>query len=78
MSLTEHQEQALQQAYRLLGDHFDGALIAVVTEVGNFDGEAKEASRVLWSGGYMQARGLCAEADDRLRASGQAAAEAAT
>ena len=72
---SDQQEDALKQAYRLLGEHFDGALISVVAEIGNFDGDAKEASRVLWSGGYLQARGLCAEADDRLRASGQRAAE---
>lgn len=54
---TAAQQEALEQAYRLLGEHFDGSVIAVSGDV-NVEGKENDAVRVFWSGGYVSAVGL--------------------
>lgn len=59
--LTEQQRDALNAAYDLLGEHFEGSLIAVYASA--MDGNNPvEIAKVLWSGGNMSARGLAREA----------------
>jgi hypothetical protein len=60
--MSPDQNDAIEKAYQLLGEHFDSIVIAV-----NFDYEAKgvgseisqEARAVYWKGGAMTALGLC-------------------
>ncbi|MFM7009374.1 MAG: hypothetical protein ACKO0Z_08615 [Betaproteobacteria bacterium] len=58
------QRQALQQAYSLLGEHFDRALIVVDAELDGDDGA--NAHEVLWKGGYMAALGMAEYARCRM------------
>jgi hypothetical protein len=60
-AITEPQQQAIESAYRILGEHFDSSLIVVGTasEMKTPEGESGDAIRVFWSGGYLSALGMC-------------------
>lgn len=63
--MTEEQEQALKKANLLLGEYFDGFVIAVETEV--MDGkEFKNSYLAEYKGGITQAIGLCERTKARL------------
>lgn len=63
-AFTPQQQSALESAYQILGEHFDGSLIVVLTECG--DDKPQEAVRVYWHGGRLQALGMCEDAKDRI------------
>lgn len=62
MGLLKHQEEALGQAYAVLGEHFDSCLILVHTEVT----DKQTGSRVFWKGGFMNALGMIEWAKRRI------------
>lgn len=68
-ALTLAQQQALEKAYDLLGEHFDHVLIAISTEYAQEDGMV--ATRVFWKGGPIPAIGLCEEAKTTLLNTGK-------
>ena len=61
---TDVQRAELEKAWDILTEHFNGVLLAVLAECG--DAVEKEAVRVYFKGGRVQAIGLCEEAKDRL------------
>lgn len=56
--LADHQQEALEQAYDLLKEHFDASLL-VVTAIVNVGDREQEATQIYWAGGYMHALGHC-------------------
>lgn len=66
--MTQSQQEAIQKAYSLLGEHFDCSLIVVDTT--ESDGDEHVA---YWSGGSMRALGLAVYVQDRLLRSGRKA-----
>jgi hypothetical protein len=54
-------QAVLDRAFAELGEHFTGVVIAVVAEVEAADNE-QEAAQYYYSGGRLQALGLCHEA----------------
>lgn len=60
---TEVQQAALERAYEILGEHFDGCLIGVIADV-EVPGseEQQESVRVYYAGGRTLALGLACQA----------------
>lgn len=56
-NFTKPQDDALDRAYKILVEHFDGAVISVCAST-EIDGKECEAAKCTWSGGYAQAIGL--------------------
>lgn len=54
MELANHQNVALEQAYALLGEHFDSCVIVVHTELS----DQVTGTKLFFKGGYMVALGL--------------------
>lgn len=61
--LSPHQEQAIDKAYALLGEHLDSFVLILDTEVD----DRRTRSRVLWKGGHMTASGMIEWARNKLR-----------
>lgn len=64
-AFSQQQIETLERAYAMLGEHFDGVLLAVMTEVEGAD-QAVEASKIYHYGGRLLALGLCKEAEYQL------------
>lgn len=65
-ALTPRQQEVFQQIYELLGEHFDGAILAIeVHDVG--DNGRNIATRFAWVGGGSQAIGLADLLKTKLR-----------
>lgn len=64
-SLTKQQNEALDRAYAMLSEQFEGVLLAVLSE--GHDGEEEvEMTKVLHYGGVTMALGLTEVAKNRL------------
>lgn len=64
-SLTPAQQDALEKAYSLLGEHFDSVLIGVLAETTTPNSQ-EEAFRCCFKGGFTTAIGLASRCHDRL------------
>lgn len=64
--MSPAQRAAVQQAYTLLGEHFDRVLIVVDYEVDDAAAPGCTASAGYWHGGYMAAIGMANYAIDRI------------
>lgn len=53
---TEQQHEALEKAWDILTEHFDGCVLGVLSECG--DNEPQEATKGYWHGGRIMAIGL--------------------
>lgn len=62
---TDQQVQALEKAFESLGEHFEGVLVAVSTEV-PVDDFTAEPARVYWTGGYFKALGMAEYATHKM------------
>lgn len=62
---TEQQVAAIERAVETLGEHFEGALICVSTDV-QHDGFAHEPTRIYWTGGYCRALGMAQYATHKM------------
>lgn len=62
-ALNKHQQDALERAYDLLGEHFDHAVIITGWDV---DSTAAMAYKLIFKGGSLSALGLCNWAADRI------------
>ncbi len=65
--ITEAQQQALERAYAILGEHFDAALIVVCWE----RDDRSDAFRLIYKGGFASALGLSVYATHRLTHDGK-------
>lgn len=66
-ALTDAQQEALNRAQQILGEHFDTSVIAVLAVIPAPGGGLNEASQVAHSGGRMAAIGLAVEATRALQ-----------
>lgn len=65
----EHKQKALEQAYSLLGEHFENVVILVADDSTRpDDDEQKEGKEILWKGGFCTALGLVTYAQHRMLA----------
>lgn len=64
--LEKHQQDALEQAYEILKEHFDASLI-VVTAIVQHEEKESEATQIFWAGGYMHALGHADYARYKIR-----------
>ena len=64
--MSPSQRKAIQQAYELLGEHFNASIIAVTFEVEGEDGRRVNSQEYLWNGGSMNAIGLATMLRHRL------------
>jgi hypothetical protein len=55
-AFTPQQKAALEKAWDLLTEHFDGCALSVLAECG--ENQPQEAVRSYWHGGRMQALGM--------------------
>jgi hypothetical protein len=63
--MNEHQQEALQRAHEILGEHFENAVILVSTDVYVGDRLAT-AHELLFHGGAMTALGLLTWGGDQI------------
>lgn len=63
----ESQQQALERAYELLGEHFDSVVIIVASEhIETGEEQTSEAKELLFKGGYAASLGLVTYAQHRI------------
>lgn len=67
--MTSAQRSAIQQAYSILGEHFDASIIVVDYDIAS--GEQEQAHVGYWNGGSMRALGLCLFAQKNILESGK-------